>query len=162
MIFLLLKLLWSFCCPQWHETSYNIHLSLFYLYVRTLMKIFSLVIHVFHSFVDLSWIVYLFFLPLFSLYFSFWNFCYFSVRLYGLTSGLFNVSVLFSIPLPFCYTFSVLSSNFYIDYLMTAITLLFSKSYVFVFWTVFWFLSFFLFSIVWCSQLSNIDLYLFP
>ena len=32
-----------------------------------------------------------------------------------------NFSLLFSVPLTFCYTFSSLSSDFYIDYLMIAI-----------------------------------------
>ena len=99
---------------------HTMHLSinLFYLYIRTLVNIFNLVIQ---NFVNLYWVVYFIVFPSFFLYFS--RTYYFNVSFYWFNSVCFlkNFSLLFSVPLTFCYTFSSLSSDFYIDYLMIAI-----------------------------------------
>ena len=89
--FLFLKLLQSFCCPRWYEISYIlIHsISLFYIYVRTLVNIFNLVIQFFH-FVNLHWVVYCFSFLSFSCIFLSRTY-YFSVRFYGFNSVFFLI-----------------------------------------------------------------------
>ena len=104
--FLFLKLLQSFCCPRWYEISYIlIHsISLFYIYVRTLVNIFNLVIQFFH-FVNLHWVVYCFSFLSFSCIFLSRTY-YFSVRFYGFNSVFFLIFLFYFL---FLWLFAILS-----------------------------------------------------
>ena len=110
--FLFLKLLQSFCCPRWYEISYIlIHsISLFYIYVRTFVNIFNLVIQFFH-FVNLHWVVYCFSFLSFSCIFLSRTY-YFSVRFYGFNSVFFFFKFFSSIFYSFDFLLYFLRSIF--------------------------------------------------